>query len=166
MHPSLFWTPPSFTRPSPLSYALSRALSLSLSRSARVPRDLRRRSPWSRARFAVAVVVSIASVSSALSPAIWDALRFAPSPSGLLGPHSQELFLAQPQFYRRRPASSPCPGHRLRVPGPPLKVTVLTPPLFSPVLHLLARDCSPKCSLVRRGLPLHRPAASPPFLLS
>jgi hypothetical protein len=136
------------------------------SRSARAPRELCRRSLWSRAHFAVAVVVSIASVSSALSPAIWDALRFAPSPSSSLGPRSQELFLAQPQFYCCRPASSPCPGHHLRVPGPPLKVTILTPPLFSTVLHLLAHDCSPKCCLVHRGLPLRRPAASPPFLLS
>jgi hypothetical protein len=72
-------------------------------------------------------------------------------------------FLTQPQFCRCRPASLSCPERRSRVPEPPLKVTVLTPPLFSPVLHLLARDCSPECSPVCRGLPLHRPAASPLF---
>jgi hypothetical protein len=69
-----------------------------------------------------------------------------------------------PQLCRRRPVPSPCPRCRSRVPEPPLKVTVLTPPLFSPVMHLVARDCSPECSPVRRGLSLRRLAASAPFM--
>jgi hypothetical protein len=58
-----------------------------------------------------------------------------------------------PQLRRRRPVPSPCPGHRSCVPGTSLKVTVLAPPLFSPVSHLPAHDCSPEYSPVRRGLP-------------
>ena len=57
------------------------------------------------------------------------------------------------QLRCRRPVSSPCPGRRLCVPETSLKVTVIAPPLFFPVLHLLARNCSLECSLVRRGPP-------------
>jgi hypothetical protein len=57
------------------------------------------------------------------------------------------------QLCRRRPVSSPCLRCHSCVSETSLKVTVLTPPLFSPVLHLLTRDCSPESSPVRRGLP-------------
>jgi hypothetical protein len=74
--------------------ALSRALSLSLSPYARsqevsplavVPSPFygRRRAP----------AVSVAPVSSALSPATWNASRFTLSPSDSLGPRSLERFL-------------------------------------------------------------------------
>jgi hypothetical protein len=58
-----------------------------------------------------------------------------------------------PHLRHRRPMPSPCPDHRSCVPETSLKVTILTPPLFSPVSHLLARDCSPEYSPVHRGLP-------------
>jgi hypothetical protein len=58
-----------------------------------------------------------------------------------------------PQLHRRRPVSSLCPGHRSCVSETSLKVIVLASPLFSPIVHLLARDCSLECSPVRRGLP-------------
>jgi hypothetical protein len=61
--------------------------------------------------------------------------------------------LAQPESRRRRPTSSPRPSFRSCIPGTPLKVTVLAPPLFSPDSHLLARDCSPEYPRVRRELP-------------
>jgi hypothetical protein len=51
-----------------------------------------------------------------------------------------------PQLRRRRPVPSPCPGHRSCVLGTSVKVTVLASPLFSPVSHLPARDCSPEYS--------------------
>jgi hypothetical protein len=76
-----------------------------------------------------------------------------------------EAFLTQPESHRRRPKPSSCPRHRSRVPESLLKVTNLTPPLIPPVLHLLARDCSPEHSSVRRGIPLRHPVSSPPFLL-
>jgi hypothetical protein len=40
-----------------------------------------------------------------------------------------------PQFHRRRPSSSPCLGRRSWAPESSLKVTVLTLPILSPVLH-------------------------------
>jgi hypothetical protein len=54
-------------------------------------------------------------------------------------------FLAEPESHHRRPKLSSCPCRRSRVPESLLMVTD---------------------SPVRRGLPLHRPSASPPFLLS
>jgi hypothetical protein len=90
---------------------------------------------------------SVASISSAMSPAARDTLWFTWS----------TLTGSLPQLRSRRPVSSPCPGRRSCVPQNSLKVTVLAPPLFSPILHLLARDCSPECS------PVRRPVASVPF---
>jgi hypothetical protein len=58
-----------------------------------------------------------------------------------------------PQLRCHRPMPSPCPDHCSCIPETSLKVTVLAPPLFSHVSHLLARDCSPEYSPVRRGLP-------------
>jgi hypothetical protein len=100
--------------------------------------------------------VSVAGVSFALSPATWDTPRFAPSPSGSPG-------LRSPVLCRSSATVDLCLGRRSRVPEPPLKVIVLTPPLISHVMHLAARDCSLECSLVRQGLPLRCLAASIPF---
>jgi hypothetical protein len=91
--PSFFWTPPSFIRPSPLRCALSRAPSPSLSLYAHAqgvssPLAVVSRPFCGRRR---ALAMFVASVSSTLSPAIRDALRFAPSPSGSPGPRSLEL---------------------------------------------------------------------------
>jgi hypothetical protein len=49
-------------------------------RTARTPREFRCRR-W-------ALIAPVVSVSSALSPATWDALRFTPAPSGSPGPRS------------------------------------------------------------------------------
>jgi hypothetical protein len=81
---------------SPCSFAASVEHSRSLSRLARAPRQFRRCSPMSAAHSTVAVelpAASVALVSSALSPATWNAPRFAPNPSGPPGPRSPEFFL-------------------------------------------------------------------------
>jgi hypothetical protein len=88
------------------------------------------------------LAASVASVSSAMSPTARDALWFTLVPSGSLGPRS-------PVHCRSSTAVDPCPHHAPTT----LKVTVLARPLFSLVSHLLARDCSPECSPVHRGLP-------------
>ena len=88
--PSLFWTPPSLTRPPLLSCALSRALSHSLSLCARaqeVPPPLVVVS-CSFCGHCRALAVFVASVNSALSPVTWDAPQFVPFTSGSPGPHS------------------------------------------------------------------------------
>jgi hypothetical protein len=59
----------------------------------------------------------------------------------------------QPESRRRRPVSSPRPNFRSCVPETPFKVTILDPPLFSPVSHLPTRDCSPEYPTTRRELP-------------
>jgi hypothetical protein len=71
--------------------------------------------------------------------------------------------LVQTESHRRRPASSPRPCFRSCVPGTPLKVTVLAPPLFSPVSHLLARNYSPEYPPARRELPSTVWPPHPPF---
>jgi hypothetical protein len=58
-----------------------------------------------------------------------------------------------PQLRRHRPVPSPCPDHCSCVPETSLKVTVLAPPIFFHVSHLLACDCSLEYSPVHRGLP-------------
>jgi hypothetical protein len=52
---------------------------------------------------------SVAPVSSALSPATWNAPRFAPNPSGPPGPRSPEFFLcsrSSATVAPRRPCAS------------------------------------------------------------
>ena len=88
--PSLFGTPPTLTRPPLLSCALSRAPSPTLSLCARAqgapsPLVVVRRLFCGCRR---ALAVSVALVSSASAPAMWDILQFAPNPSGSLGPCS------------------------------------------------------------------------------
>jgi hypothetical protein len=102
-----------------------------------------------------ALAVSVASVSFSLSPATRD------TPPPLVRLVRAHWFSAAAP-----PASTyalSVPGHHSRVPKAPLKVTVLTPPLISPVMHLAACDCSSECSTVRRGLSLRRLDALAPF---
>jgi hypothetical protein len=151
---------PAQLRPQPSTLALSLTL--------RVPREFHRRTPWSHARSAVVVEPSLCRCL--------DKLRLITRNPGCPSVHPLPLwfawsmltgaFLAQPKSRRHRPVSLLCPGRCSLAPESSLKVTVLTPPLISPALHLLTRDCSPEYSPVRRGLPHRRPVASPPFLLS
>jgi hypothetical protein len=92
--PSLFWSPPTLTRFSLLSCALSRAPSPSLSlceRDQGAPPLLTevRRTFHDRRR---ALAAPIASVSSASLLATQDTPRFAPSPSCSPDPRSPEFF--------------------------------------------------------------------------
>jgi hypothetical protein len=97
---------------SPRSLAPSAKPPRPLSRSARVTRELRHRPPTSVARSTVAVelpTVSVALVSSALSPDTWNTPRFAPNPSNPPGSRSPKFFLCSRSSFTvapRRPCVS------------------------------------------------------------
>jgi hypothetical protein len=123
--PSLFWTPPSFTCPSPLSCAFSRAPSPSLAL---------RTCPWSSAAARRGLASVLQSPSSPHHVCCLGKLRLITRNPGRPSARPLRLwfawsmltgaFLVQPQFCHRRPASSSCPGLCSRDPEPPLKVTV------------------------------------------
>jgi hypothetical protein len=92
--PRLSLAPCSPTSPHSLAPSAEPPLALSLALRARP--EPRHRPPTSAARSTVAVelpAASVAPVSSALSPATWNTLRFSPNPSGLPGPRSPEFLL-------------------------------------------------------------------------
>jgi hypothetical protein len=165
--PEPFLDPALVHSPFLAQFALSRAPLPSLSLYARAqgvlpPLAVVSRPFCSRRR---AIAVSVALVRSALSTATRDAPRFAPPPLVRLVCVLQSF----PRAARELPPSI----QALAVSLPPFKGPRISPqgnrpnlPLILLVLHLVARNCSPKHFPVRRGIPLRRLAASPPFLLS
>jgi hypothetical protein len=140
------------------TFPCSIAPSAEHSRPARAPRQLRHHSPTSTARSTVTVelpAAPVAPVSSALSPATWNAPWFALSPSGSSGLRSLEHFLCS----QRTVVVDPRPRLARAFVREPLSLHLRKPSYPRPYFPL---SCAFLPAIARRSALVHRGSPSPP----